>query len=235
MAKSKFPTVRKPTALSHKNAVEFIRIQLSEWFPELKTPKILTKSSQKSIPTISQCVNLDLIQFSGKTKIAIIVYDQDKFDRKGELTLAKFHQIVSKIDYLDKLGKNFHKVLVLTDFQAFVQTRKSLLNLGYNLERKSDMQKTEFSLKEYKNLFVIHEPFPILENNGWWKKQNYELTIPDILLGLKYGLLKKDEIPKLQELHYEKLKNVKGNFQEIIDYYYYKLGFRKSSHKSNED
>ena len=143
--------------------------------------------------------------------------DQDKFDRKGELTLAKFHQIVSKIDYLDKLGKNFHKVLVLTDFQAFVQTRKSLLNLGYNLERKSDMQKTEFSLKEYKNLFVIHEPFPILENNGWWKKQNYELTIPDILLGLKYGLLKKDEIPKLQELHYEKLKNVKGNFQEIID------------------
>jgi len=235
MAKSKYPTVRKPTALSHKNAVKFVKIQLSEWFPELKTPKILTKSSQKPITNISQYVNLDLIQFNGKTKIAIIVYDQDKFDRKGELTQANFHQIVSKIDYLDKLGKQFYKVLVLTDFQAFVQTRTDLLNLGYNLERKSDMQKTEFSLKEYKNLFVIHEPFPVLTNDGWWKKQNYELTIPDILLGLKYGLLKKEEIPKSQELHSEKLKNVIGNFQDIIDYYYYKLGFRKSINNSAKD
>ena len=92
-----------------------------------------------------------------------------------------------------------------------------------------------FSLKEYKNLFVIHEPFPVLTNDGWWKKQNYELTIPDILLGLKYGLLKKEEIPKSQELHSEKLKNVIGNFQDIIDYYYYKLGFRKSINNSAKD
>lgn len=186
--------------LSHAEVVDFVKKRLAKHFPELKIDK-----DRPYIDLVGEVQG----EF-GDADIAVSIVDAGTL-RNGVLGTTNLQRIKSRCFDLNE-SRATKKILVITDFQAFVQFKRKLSNTdkpGPTFVTESD-------------ILVILLEYPLFENNGWVKSDIHSLTFSNILSCLKFGKITIDNIPETIQVK----EGYHINQRELVVKLLKKSGFR---------
>ena len=193
--------------LSHAEVVDFVKKRLAKHFPGLKIDK--DRPSIDLVGEIPDWVQVPVL--FGDADIAVSIVDAGTL-RNGVLEKINENRIKSKCFDLTE-SRATKKILVITDFQAFVQFKRKLSN--------TDKPGPTFVIPESDILVILLE-YPLFENNGWVKSDIHSLTFSNILSCLKFGKITIDNIPETIQVK----EGYHINQRELVVKLLKKSGFR---------